>query len=157
MFRKQDPDSAKILAELQTLKRDVAKLRGEKEALDEARKTENNIITLKKELTTLQIERDREKEKHDREKREVEHMVGLQRKRGDFETKAAAREARLDVREENLEADKKRFDEHVTFIEERFAEELKQQRKLMERFLERMPTTKQLISVGGGNGNGGEE
>ena len=150
MFKK-DTVSDEILAEIKELKVEVTLLKGERDANKGAAKLEAEHKTLRRELTDLQIEYDREKEKWEREKREVTHMVGLQKKRGEFEAESAAREATLTVREENLQADKARFEEHVNFMERRFEEELKATRKMMERFLERMPTTKQLISVGNGS------
>lgn len=156
MFGKTDPASAAIIEEIRSLKREVAELRGEREGHADALALEKERTDLTRELTDLRIEYDREKEKWDREKREVEHMVGLQRKRADFEKEAAEREARLTVREENLTADKDRFEEHVSFMETRFNDELKALRTLMSKFLDRMPTTKQLITVGP-NGNGEED
>ena len=126
----------------------MATLRGERDVTKDKIKLDNEIATLTRQLTDLEITFDREKEKWDREKREVEHMVGLQRQRGEFETESASREAKLDVREENLEADKARFDEHVKFIEARFEQQFTALNNLMEKLLERMPTTRQLISVG---------
>lgn len=149
----KEKDNA-ILTEIQNLSKQVAGLRGERDAEKDSLKLAQERTKLKKELTDLEIEYDREKEKWAREKREVEHMVGLQKKRGEFENESATREAKLSVREENLAADKIRFDEHVAFIEERFDQQFGSLNGLMEKFLERMPTTKQLISVGGVSANG---
>ena len=132
-----------LMDELTVVKTNIAELKGDESNLTR----EKEFSELKRKLTDKQIEFDREQEKWDREKREVEHMVGLQRKRGDFETEAAGREATLSVREENLKEDKKRFDEHVKFIEARFDQQFDSLNGLMEKFLERMPTTKQLITV----------
>lgn len=154
-----NPTSARfdaLMEELVGLKTSVAELRGDREGYGRAQKLEKEISTLKRELTAKQIEFDRELEKWDREKREVEHMVGLQRKRSEFDAEAAGREAKLAVREENLAAQEKRFEEHVAFIEKRFDQQFGSLEKLTGQILERMPTTKQLITVGGGNG-GSEE
>jgi hypothetical protein len=151
-----DPASTKILKEIKDLKKDLAALKGEYEGIKENVNFEQERATLKQKLTDLQIEYDREREKWDRERRDVEHQVGLQRKRGEFETESATRTAKLEVREENLAADKARFDEHVRFIEERFEQQFASLNELMGKFLERMPTTEQLIRVGG-NGNGGDD
>ena len=143
-----------LMEELADLKRSVAEIKGERQATAHMRDLEKEYDQVKRELTDKQIEFDREQEKWDREKREVEHMVGLQRKRGEFETEAAGREATLSVREENLKADKERFEEHVKFIEARFDQQFESLNGLMEKFLERMLTTKQLITVGSNNGGG---
>lgn len=154
-FTPAKPDySEEILEEIQSLKKEVAALKGERDATKDKKKLDQEYATLKRELTDLQIDYDREKEKWDREKRETEHMVGLQRKRQEFEVSSAERNAKLTVREENLKADKERFEEHVQFIEKRFDQQFESLNGLMEKFLERMPTTKQLITVGN---NGGSE
>ena len=149
--QRPDPTSERfdtLMDELAGLKRQVAELRGDREGHGRARKLETELATLKRELTDKQIEFDREQEKWDREKREVEHMVGLQRRRSEYDAEAAAREAKLVVREENLTAQQQRFDEHVAFIEKRFDQQFRSLEKLTGQILERMPTTKQLIHVG---------
>lgn len=154
---KTDPTSERfdtLMEELADLKSKVAELRGDRDGHKRAKTLENELSTLKRELTDKQIEFDREQEKWDRERREVEHMVGLQRKRSEFDTEAASREAKLSVREENLKAQQERFEEHTAFIEKRFDQQFASLEKLTGQILERLPTTKQLISVGG---NGSQE
>jgi predicted nucleic acid-binding Zn-ribbon protein len=147
-----------LMEELAGLKRQVAELKGDREGHGRAQKLESEIAKLKRDLTDKQIDYDREHERWEREKREVEHMVGLQRKRSEYENEAATREAKLVVREENLTAQQERFDEHVAFIEKRFDQQFRSLEKLTGQILERMPTTRQLISVGGSrNGRDDEE
>ncbi len=156
---KTDPTSERydaLMEELADLKRAVTELKGEEAGLSKVRGLETRINTLTRELIDKQIEYDREHEKWEREKREVEHMVGLQRKRSEFDSEAAAREAQLAVREENLAAQEKRFEEHVEFIEKRFDQQFESLNSITEKILERMPTTRQLITVGTPNGNGDE-
>jgi len=148
VFKRNNTISDRILEEIGSLKIEVTSLKAERKAVKSAHDLETEHIKLKRELTDRQIEWDKEKEKWDREKREVEHLVGLQKKRGTFEVESATQKAKLDVREENLAADRKRFDEHVKFIEKRFDQQFESLNGLMEKFLERMPTTKQLITVG---------
>lgn len=159
MFGSPNPTTERfdaLMEELADLKRSVTEIKGERKATVRVRDLEKEYDQVKRELTDKQIEFDREQEKWEREKREVEHMVGLQRKRGEFESEAAGREAKLSVREENLKAQQERFDEHVKFIEERFDQQFKSLEKLTGKILDRLPTTKQLITVGG-NGNGSED
>jgi predicted nucleic acid-binding Zn-ribbon protein len=151
LFGTPEPTSARfdaLMEQLADLKTEIAELRGERDASSRLLNVEKQYATTKRELTDLQITFDREKEKHAREIRETEHMVGLQRKRGEFETEAAEREARLAVREENLQAQQDRFDEHVKFIEERFEQQFKTLEKLTGQILKRMPTTTQMLTVG---------
>lgn len=89
----------------------------------------------KKRLTDLQIELDRVKEQHARENREIEHKVGLQRQRQKQEIELAKREAEVTVREQNLQAEKARFDRDVSFIKE----QTREQRETMLEILRRLP------------------
>lgn len=153
---KPDPTSERydaLMEQIAGLKSQIAELKGDRDGHKRAKSLEEELSSLKRELTDKQIEFDREQEKWDREKREVEHMVGLQRKRSEFDSDAASREAKLAVREENLKAQQERFEEHTAFIEKRFDQQFKSLEKLTGQILERMPTTKQLITVGG-NGSG---
>lgn len=58
-------------------------------------------------------------------KREVEHKVGLERKRQEFEIQQAKRETEVKVREENLAADKERFKAEMNFQREHLQSEIK--------------------------------
>jgi hypothetical protein len=161
LFAKQDdPVAQELLDELRGLKKEVAQLHGEREANTEAIKLSDAIVKLKKELTNLQIEKDREKESHSREKREVEHMVGLERKRQEFEVDAAKRDVKLTVREENLQSDRERFEQEMKFTRERFEKEVGYLQGLMKEILERLPTVsveKAIDLKVNGNGNGHKE
>jgi hypothetical protein len=70
-------------------------------------------LELKEELETLRIEKDRKEEEQERKIREVEHKVGLEKARTEFEVEAAKREAVLDVREENLTEAQERFESQM--------------------------------------------
>lgn len=137
---KNDPRADELLDELRGLKKQVTELRGERDANTEAVRLSDNIVQLKKDLTKLQIEKDRETEKHERERREVEHMVGLEKKRQSFEVEAAKRDVKLTVREENLKEDRKRFEEEMQFTRERFEKEVGYLQDLMKQVLDRLPT-----------------
>lgn len=138
MKRRDDTDE--LLEEIRGLRRDVAALKGEREALREEAALADSIQTLKVKVEDLKIEKGRLTEEHAREKREVEHMVGLEKNRQKVEMEQATRDAKLTVREENLAADKDRFDKHVEFIEERFGEEVGYLKDLMGQVLGRLPT-----------------
>lgn len=79
---------------------------------------------LREQIETLKIEKGRREEEFARQQREVEHKVGLERKRQEFEVASAKREATLAVREENLKADRARFEEQMKFQTKRFEEEV---------------------------------
>jgi hypothetical protein len=160
LFTKDDPRADELLEELRGLKRQVTELKGEREANQEAVKLTDDIVRLKKDLTELEIQKDREQETHDREKREVEHMVGLEKKRQTFEVESAKRDVKLTVREENLKEDRKRFEEEMKFTRERFEKEVGYLQSLMKEVLERLPTVtveKSIDMQFNGNGNGHRE
>jgi hypothetical protein len=160
LFSKDDPRADELLEELRGLKRQVAEIKGERDAGKEAVKLTDDIVRLKKDLTALEIQKDRETETHEREKREVEHMVGLEKKRQSFEVDAAKRDVKLTVREENLKEDRKRFEEEMKFTRERFEKEVGYLQSLMKEVLERLPTVtveKSIDLTFPTNGNGNRE
>jgi hypothetical protein len=107
------------------------------------------IRELKREIVEQQIKRDKQKEEHEREKRDVKHMVGLEKKRQEFEIQQAKRETEVTVREENLTADKNRFAKQMEFQQERFEKEVGYLKSLMEQVLNRLPTVTVDRQVGG--------
>src|SRR5207245_968830 len=64
--------------------------------------TSGKLSKLREELETLRIEKARKEEEFTRKEREIEHKVGLERKRQEFEIEQAKRETSVTVREENL-------------------------------------------------------
>jgi hypothetical protein len=160
MFGKPDATSEKLLAEIRGLSTQVAELQGERDEAKEELKLADDIVRLKRTLTNLEIEKDRETEKHEREKREVKHMVGLEKKRQEFEVESAKRDVKLTLREENLKADRDRFEEQMKFSTQRFEREVGYLKELMGEVLDRLPTVKvdKRVTVGAnGNGNHADE
>ncbi len=111
----------------------VSGLRAEKKSLQDINTLEAERQRLTKELADLQISFGKEKEKHDREKRETEHLVGLQKKRGEFEVQASKREAILDVREEHLKAATDALEQRMKFMQEQFDKQFDSLNDLMEK------------------------
>ncbi len=97
------------------------------------------VIDLKKRIVELEIEEGKIKEGHEKEDRELRHMIGLEKERQKFEVQQAKRETTVVVREENLSADKKRFADQMQFQEKRFTEEVGYLKALMESILGRLP------------------
>lgn len=95
---------------------------------------------LREEIETLKIEKRRREEEFSRKEREVEHKVGLERKRQEFELESGKREATLKVREENLAADRERFEGQMTFHEERFSQEVGYLKDLLTEIMKRLPS-----------------
>ena len=113
MVRKTDEE--KILGGLREMNSRISEL-VEKVGLDgDVSKYSDEIARLKKDLTDKQILWDCEQEKWDREKREVEHQVGLHKKQMEAEKKiqdtehasrvgAATKKAELRIREQHITA-----------------------------------------------------
>jgi predicted nuclease with TOPRIM domain len=100
----------------------------------------HKVRELRTEVEKMEIEKARKQEEFDRREREVEHKVGLERKRSEMEHKHAVQEATLKIREENLAADRKRFEEQMAFHEKRFTEEVGYLKDMIGTLAERLPT-----------------
>lgn len=137
MFGKERQELSGAIADL---KRAVADLRIEREAEDRALGLTKNVARLTKEAEDLKIAKSRITEEHEREKREVEHLVGLQKRRGEWEAKKAAEEARLEVNKGNLAAEQKRFEKEMDFMRKRMEAEIGSLREMYAAVLERLPT-----------------
>lgn len=128
-----------LLDKLEGLSQQVAtlngQLRGRKTVLDLTEETNK----LKTEIADLQIQKSKLTEEHEREKREVQHYVGLEKKRQTVEIEQARREATLAVREENLESDKKRFEAHIEFVEKQTAQHLGDIKDLLGQVMGHIP------------------
>jgi len=136
-----------------------------RDALDDAADTvrryreitrlQDTVTSLKKEIETLTIEKDRKEEDFARREREIEHKVGLEKKRSEFERDAAKREATLELREEALGAKEEAFRERMEFLTTRFEEEVTYQRDVLEKVLARLPSAEIIARIGNGGGRGG--
>lgn len=98
------------------------------------------VESLKRQISDLEIQRDKKQEDFDRRERELTHMIGLEKKRQEVETKQAKQEATLAVREENLAAERKEFEKQMKFREDRFDGEVKYLKGMVEQILGRLPT-----------------
>lgn len=99
-----------------------------------------HIHDLREQIETLKIEKARKEEDFARQQREVEHKVGLERKRQEFEIAQAKREVTVSVREENLKADRTRFEEQLKFHEDRFSKEVGYLKEMLTEMLKRLPS-----------------
>lgn len=100
----------------------------------------SHIVKLREELETLKIEKGRKEEEFAKKEREIEHKVGLERKRQEFEIQQAKREAIVGVKEENLKADQARFAEQLKFHEDRFTKEVGYLKDMLGEMLKRLPS-----------------
>ena len=107
-----------------------------------------SVLTLKKQINDLEIEKSKIKEQHEREERELRHMIGLEKKRQEFEIDQSKRETTLKVQQENLAADKKRFEDQMKFHETRFTEEVGYLKSMISNVLERLPNVNMEVKRG---------
>jgi DNA anti-recombination protein RmuC len=153
VFTRKDKDE--LVEEIAKLRGEIKALREEKRAVGRSADLQTEINDLTKRLTDLQITEDRVSEERDRERREVEHMVGLERRRQEFEVEQAKRETQVELREAALTEQRKRFEEQMKFIENRLADEVKYLKDdIIKALLKAMPTFRvdRRESVGATNG-----
>src|SRR5579859_1511089 len=107
---------------IEELSAQVAELRGERQTLT----LEQDLERLGREKMHLESELEKVREKRGQEQREIEHKLGLHRiqiesertimqKEAEAERLRAVEEAKLAVREGNLDAERKRFEEEIEF------------------------------------------
>jgi len=111
-------------------------------------KSVSTLNDLKKQIATMEIERDKKKEEFDRREREVEHKVGLERKRQEFEITQSKREATVQVQEENLKADKERFKAEMDFQRKHLEDEIKSLRTLVSEMMKCLPSAEIFATLG---------
>jgi hypothetical protein len=142
-----DNQTKELNAAIVALKEEIVDLRAEREAQAKQTSLFRDYTALRTELEDLKIDKGKIVEENDRKLRETTHMVGLERKRQEFEAEqakkgieAARQEAILNVREENLKAEREAFLKQMSFQEDRFKKEVGYLKDLMEKVLERLPT-----------------
>ena len=118
---------------------ELAQLRAAVKALTIQRDETATLTRLRDEVERLKLERGRITEERARELREVEHKTGLLRLRQEQDVKHATRTAQLEVREENLSADRERFTQEMAFQRKHFDDRAAEQDELLKAILERLP------------------
>lgn len=113
--------------ELLTRLRELSSAVGASQAVDTAAALSAEVVSLKRQIADLEIQRSKIEEEFLRKERDLKHMIGLERQRQDqaaaqqrVEVAQAASAAKLDVREENLAAERKRFEDQLAFNTQRF-------------------------------------
>lgn len=97
------------------------------------------VIKLKTQISDLEIAKSKLTEQHEREERDLKHMIGLEKKRQEVELAQATREAKLAVREENLAHERKQFEQQLAFNTERFTTMEKYLKEMLSDILKRLP------------------
>lgn len=124
------------LVEIRKLSEQLARLEGQIDASQELIGANNELARVKRQLSDAQIEIERNLETIARERRELEHMVGLEKLRQAQELELARKQAKLEVEQQNLYRERQTFEDQVDFIKEETAST----RQLVTELLNRMPT-----------------
>ena len=132
-------------------KDEEARLRRRLSGFRDVESLQQKVLALKENVEDLEISKARKTEEFAKREREIEHKVGLEKKRQEFEIDQAKRETTVAIKEENLAADKERFEEQMKFHEERFKEEVGYLKKMVAQVLERLPSAEIYASIGGGD------
>lgn len=117
----------------------MQKVEGELAGIKSVADLSKRVKQLREQVEALEMEKGRKEEEFARKEREIEHKVGLERKRQEFELASGKREATLTVREENLSADRKRFEEQMKFHDDRFTQEVGYLKTMVSEMLARLP------------------
>ena len=103
---------------------------------------EERVKTLTTQLSSLQIEKSRIEEDFTRREREIEHKLGLEKLRQEQDLELGLREQSIKIKEENLTADKARFEAQMKFMTERMSKENDHLKAMMEDILAKLPTVR---------------
>ena len=143
-FDKQIDRLNNTTAKLET---EIVRLKAERDAIGVERDATKRVKQLQEQISRLEIDKAKIVEDNDRKIRETTHMVGLERKRQEFEAEQARKgieharkEAILEVQTENLETERAAFVKEMKFREERFTQEVGYLKDLMTQILDRLPT-----------------
>jgi hypothetical protein len=124
--------------ELAELKGDVKALRREREGITEELALSDEVVGLRRSISKLEIEKSKKDEQHERKVRETEHRVGLLKLQQTHEVTNAKRETELQVREGNLSAERKRFEQEMEFQRKHLQGEVDRIESVLEKVLERL-------------------
>lgn len=116
---------------------------------DEASSLSKEVLDLKAQIADLQINKSKLTEQHAREDRELRHMIGLEKKRQEVEMAQASRQAKLEVREENLAHERKQFEAQLAFNTERFTTMEKYLKEMLTDIMKRLPDVRVRVKADG--------
>ena len=133
ILARQDTARERLADELAGLRAEIKALRGERDSTAQ-------VSALRRDVEKLKLEKDRLTEDNDRKIRETEHKVGLLKTTQDQGVAHATRLAKLEVREENLAADRERFKAEMDFQREHLQREVTRVEDILAKVLERLPS-----------------
>lgn len=127
-----DAERNKLAAEIADLRAAIEALRTERDETGRVRKLREEVGKLEREKATLT-------EDSARKIRETEHKTGLLKTKQEHDVEHARRMAVLEVREENLAADRERFEAEMKFQRDHFDQRADKQDEILKAILERLP------------------
>jgi hypothetical protein len=142
--KRQDTERDRLAEELAGLRADIRELRAEKDSTQQ-------LTKLHRDVETLKLEKGRLEEDNARRIRETEHKVGLLKTKQDHDVANAKRETKVEVREENLAADKQRFEDEMKFQRDHLQREVGRIEDILGKILERLPVID--VSLNGAAGS----
>ena len=133
IFTRRDDERQHLADELAGLKAEIKALRTERDSTA-------TLSRLKREIEDLKLQKERLVEDNERKIRETEHKVGLLKTKQDHDVEHARRQTKLEVREENLAADKQRFADEMDFQRKHLQGEVDRIESILGKILDRLPT-----------------
>lgn len=110
-----------------------------------------SALDLSDQVARLKIEKSQIEESHQRREREIEHKLGLEKKRQETELELAKREATIKAEEKFLEQKKELFTTEMTFTRKRMEEEVGYLKDMVGQVLERLPSAEIIATINSGN------
>jgi hypothetical protein len=105
------------------------------------------VLSLKRAIADLEINKSRLEEDHAKQERELRHMIGLEKRRQEVELEQAKRDASLTARETQIVQERARFEETLKFNTSRFEAMEKYQKETLTEVLNRLPNIN--VKMGG--------
>lgn len=136
-----------LIDELAEIRQSIKELRRERVRETELVEAREAATELEKEIVQLEINRDRLVEDNARALREVEHKVGLERKRQEHEIDVAKRTTELEVREENLDHERDQFSKDMEFQQTHLKGEIERIERILGVVLERLPDVNAQLDI----------
>jgi chromosome segregation ATPase len=133
--RRQDT----LIAEIAGLRDKIGQLEAEIHKLTTVRDQTAAVRTLEEQIEKLKVEKSRLSEERERRERDTEHKVGLLLQTQEQDLKIARQQTELDVREQNLAADKKRFADEMAFQRQHFDAQVADMKTVLAQVLAKLP------------------
>lgn len=108
-------------------------------ALKEREELSKKVAELQETISKLKIQSEEVKAANARNEAEIEHRVGLHKKRVEFEIEQAKNNALIEVREQNLKKAEEGYEAQMRFNNERFEKEVGYLKDILTDLMGRLP------------------